>query len=196
MPDARLKGYGELCGGPSQCETGLCIGVMGGQFRCSRYCSINDPNPCKDVDAFCAPYNPGGHVCYGSIETLNDLDDAILGVGDALTRSLTPLNDADLFQVRLNQLGEIRISATPSASIDVKLEAYNNIGDAIGVANDMAANGVENLYTNVQQIDGYVFMVVRNVGTTTGSYTISVTRSMAATGKSMPTSSASVSDAQ
>jgi hypothetical protein len=183
MPDAPkpppppLKGYGELCSGPSDCATGLCIGVSGGQYRCSRTCSINDPNPCKDVDAFCAPYQAGGHVCYGQIETGNDLDDAILVVGDSATRSLSPLTDADLFQVRLNQLGEIRITATPSTSIDVKLEIYNRIGDGLGIQNTGGPSIAEQMYTDVQQIeDNYVFAVVRNVGTTTGSYTIAITK--------------------
>jgi hypothetical protein len=191
MPDARLKGYGEVCSATSECESGLCIGTTVG--RCSRYCSINEANPCKDVDAFCAPFNGGGHVCYGTIETLDDLDDAILSVGDSVTRSVTPLTDADLFQVRLNQLGEIRIAATPSQSIDVRLEAYSMTGQPIGIANDMGPTGVETLFTNVSEVDTFVWMVVRNVGNTTGAYTISVTRSTAATGKALPSAGASLS---
>ena len=191
-PDARLKGYGEACSAPSECATGLCVGTPG-QFRCSRACSINIAHPCKDVDAFCAPYQGGGHVCYGMIETGNDTDDAILHVGDSATRSVTPLDDADLFQVRLDQLGEIRFGATPTTSIDVRLEIYSQTGAAIGIANDVGPSMVEQMYTNVQAIDGYVWAVVRNVGTTTGNYTIAITKTtMAAPDSEFPSARSSV----
>lgn len=175
-PDAPLRGYGQPCTSASQCASGLCIGEQGSPFKCSIPCNIEVANACRDVDGFCVPIGGGDHGCFGMIETGNDLDDAILSVGDSATRSLTPLADADLFQVRLDQLGTIRFTATPSASIDLALEAYDVIGAPIGSANNAGASQPEALETDVQQLGGHVFLVVRNVGTSTGSYTFSVTK--------------------
>jgi hypothetical protein len=175
-PQPPLKGYGETCTNGSQCAGGLCIGEQGSPFKCSIPCNIEIANDCRAVDGFCVPIGGGDHGCFGMIETLNDLDDAILSVGDNATRSLTPLNDADMFLVKLNQLGTIRFTATPSATIDVKLEAYDMVGAAIGSANDFGPSLAEGLQTTVQQLGGHIFLVVRNVGTSTGSYTFSATK--------------------
>jgi hypothetical protein len=175
-PDAQLRGYGQSCTSPNQCASGLCVGETGGSSVCSIPCNIEVANDCRSVDAFCVPIGGGDNACFGMIETLNDLDDAILSVGDSATRVLTPLNDADMFQVKLNQLGKIRFTVTPQPSIDVKLEAYGMIGSPLGVSNDAAAGGIEVLETDVQQIGAHVFLVVRNVGQSTGGYTFNVTK--------------------
>ena len=175
-PPPPLKGYGEACTNPGQCASGLCIGETGGSSVCSIPCNIEAANSCRSVDAFCVPIGGGDHGCFGMIETLNDLDDAILSVGDSATRSLTPLTDADMFQVKLNQLGKIRFTVTPQPSIDVKLEAYGMIGSALGFSNDTGAGGIEVLETDVQQVGAHVFLVVRNVGQSTGGYTFTVTK--------------------
>ena len=175
-PPPPLKGYGQACTSANQCASGLCIGETGSQHVCSIPCNIEVANDCRAVDGFCVPIGGGDHGCFGMIETLNDLDDAILNVGDNATRSLTPLNDADMFRVRLNQLGTIRLTVTPTQSIDVKLEAYDMIGAPVGSANQVGPSMAEVLETNVQQIGGHIFLVVRNVGTSTGAYTISVAK--------------------
>lgn len=175
-PDAPLKGYGQPCTAANQCAGGLCIGETGSQFVCSIPCNIDVANDCRSVDAFCVPIGAGDHGCFGMIETGNDLDDAILSVGDSTTRAVTPLGDADMFQVRLNQIGKIRFTVTPSASIDVKLEGYGMIGDALGSANNTGPSMPEVLETDVQQLGTYMFLVVRNVGTSTGNYTFTVTK--------------------
>jgi hypothetical protein len=175
-PQPPLKGYGQPCMNGSQCTSGLCIGETGGQFVCSIPCNIEIANDCRAVDGFCVPIGNNDHGCFGMIETLNDLDDAILSVGDNATRSLTPLTDADMFQVKLNQLGTIRFTVTPTQSIDVKLEAYDMVGAPIGSANQTGASMAEVLETTVQQLGGHVFLVVRNVGTSTGAYTIGVAK--------------------
>ena len=175
-----LKGYGETCTSPSQCTSGLCIGEQGSAHKCSIPCNIEVANDCRSVDAFCVPIGGGDHGCFGMIETLNDQDDAILSVGDNATRSLTPLNDADMFLVKLNQLGTIRFTATPTLSIDVKLEAYDMIGAPVATANNVGASMAEVLETDVQQIGGHVFLVVRNVGNSTGNFTLSVAKLPAA----------------
>ena len=175
-PDAPpvLKGYGEACTAPTQCASGLCVGETGGTSLCSIPCNIEVANDCRQVDAFCVPIGAGDHACWGTIETGNDLDDAILNVGDSATRALTPLADADLFQVRLNQLGKIRFVVTPDPTIDVRLEAYGIIGSPLGTANDGGPGQPEALETDVQQIGAHMFIVVRNVGQSTGGYTFTV----------------------
>lgn len=175
-PPPPLKGYGETCTSANQCASGLCIGETGSPHVCSVPCNIEVANDCRAVDGFCVPIGGGDHGCFGMIETGNDLDDAILNVGDNATRSLTPLNDADMFRVKLNQLGTIRFTASPSQSIDVKLEAYDMIGAPVGSSNDVGPSMAEALETNVQQIGGHIFLVVRNVGTSTGPYTFSVAK--------------------
>jgi hypothetical protein len=185
-PPPPLKGYGETCGNANECQSGLCVGETAGAFICSRSCTLDVALDCKDVDAFCVPIGGGGNACFGSIETGNDLDDAIVEIGDSVTRVLTPLGDADLFQVRLNTLGKATFTVTPQPSIDVKLEAYGQLGDALGVANDNPASMPEALETDVQQIGTHIFMVVRNVGTSTGGYTLSVVHSATAAASSNP----------
>jgi hypothetical protein len=173
-PDAPLKGYGQTCAAGNQCASGLCVSEQNGPSLCSIPCNIGLANDCRSVDAFCVPIGGNDHACWGSIETLNDTDDAIVSVGDSVTRTLTPLGDADMFQVQLNQLGKIRFTVTPTATIDVKLEAYGVLGSALGSANDVGPSMAEGLETEVQQIGSYMFLVVRNVGTSTGNYTFSV----------------------
>jgi len=55
------------------------------------------------------------------------------------------------------------------------LEAYGVLGDPLGIANDGGPGATESLQTDVQQIGGHIFMVVRNVGTSTGTCTLHVT---------------------
>jgi hypothetical protein len=176
-PDAMPPrvGFGEVCETGNDCLSGLCIGDDQSDRQCSRLCSLQVAHDCKDVDAFCVPVGDGDFGCWGEIETGADQDDAIVEVGDSVTRAVTPLSDADLFQVRLNELGDILFQVTPEPSIDVKIEAYGVLGDPLGFANDAGPGGVEALGTEVQQIGGHIFIVVRNVGSATGGYTLAVT---------------------
>ncbi len=175
-PDARIRyGYGESCTDGNDCLSGLCVGSDNDPWTCSRYCTLDVANDCKDVNAFCVPIGGNDHACWGAIDTGSDADDAILSIGDAATRAVTPLGDADLFLVHLDQLGTAQFEVEPGASIDVQLEAYGVLGDALGIANDGGPGVTERLQTDVQQIGGHIFMVVRNVGTSTGTYTLRVT---------------------
>ena len=193
MPDAPkppppppLKPYGSPCTSPSECQGALCIGETGSATICSRSCSLNVANDCKDVHAFCVPINGGGNGCYGVIDTGNDQDDAIMEIGDTVTRPLTPLGDADMFQVRLNTLGNTLFTVTPDPSIDVKIEAYGVLGSALGFANDMGPGQPESLSTNVQQIGGWMWIVVRNVGSSTGNFTFKVQHTATANARMLP----------
>jgi hypothetical protein len=185
-PDARpdapphpLAGYGGACTTGSDCASGLCIGSM--PSTCSRFCSLDVALDCKDVDAFCVPLTGGGNGCYGTIETGDDTDDAVMQIGDSVTRAVTPLGDADVFLVHLDTLGTTTFTVTPAASIDVQLEAYGTLGSAIGVATPAGPGLPEALQTDVQQIGHHLFIVVRDVGTSTGNYTLAVAHVAAAT---------------
>src|SRR5512139_1954390 len=90
-PPPPQKAYGQSCVNGSECQSGLCVGPAPGQFKCSRSCSLQVALDCKDVDAFCVPLDMGGNACFGVIESGNDLDDAIVEIGDSITRLLTPL---------------------------------------------------------------------------------------------------------
>jgi hypothetical protein len=172
-PPPPKKSYGQACSGGNECTTGLCVGAPG-QSKCSRSCSLQVALDCKDVDAFCVPIDGGGNACFGTIESGNDTDDAILEIGDSITRLLTPLGDTDVFQVRLNTLGTATFTATPQVGIDVRIDAYSALGEPLAVANNGAAGVAEALQTNVQQIGGYVFVAVTNVGQSTGGFTLAV----------------------
>jgi hypothetical protein len=176
-PDAPRLPYGSHCTDASQCTSGLCVGTPG---VCSRSCSLAVANDCKDVNAFCAPLTSGGNACYGMIVTGSDPDDAILQTGDTVMRVLSPLADADLFLVNLDMLGTTVITATPQAGIDVQLEGYDAIGEALGVANAGGPSVAESLQTNVVELGHHIFVVARDVGTSTGTYTLAVTHMAAA----------------
>jgi hypothetical protein len=173
-PPPPLHAYGEACTDGGQCQSGLCVGQTGGSYICSRYCTLAVANDCRTEHAFCVPIGGNDNACYGMIDTGFDQDDAVMQIGDSITRGLTPLGDADLFEVQLNQLGMARFTVTPQPSIDVKLEAYGVLGDPIGFANDVGPGMAELLQTDVQQIGTHMFMVVRNVGSSTGNYTLTV----------------------
>ena len=185
-PDARLRAYGEACTTANECQSGLCVGETAGAFICSRLCTLAVAQDCKDVDAFCVPIGGGDNACFGSIETGNDLDDAVVQIGDSVTRAVTPLGDADLFQVHLDQLGTTTFTVTPAASIDVQIEGYGVLGDALGLANNNGPGLPEVLQTNVQQVGTHIFIVVRNVGNSTGNYTLTVAHTATAAGSVVP----------
>ena len=174
VPPPPLRGYGAACTNANQCQSGLCVGETGGSYACSRLCTLAVAQDCKDVHAFCVPISGGQNACYGTIDTGNDADDAVVQIGDTVTRVLSPLGDADLFLVHLDQLGTARFTATPQPSIDVKIEAYGETGAALGFANDVGPGAAEALETNVMQIGTHIFIVVRDVGASTGSYTLTV----------------------
>jgi hypothetical protein len=185
-PPPPLKGFGESCTSGNQCQSGLCVGENPGQFICSRLCTLAVALDCKDVDAFCVPIGGGQNACFGTIESGNDLDDAIVEIGDSVTRALTPLGDADVFLVRFNQLGTILFDVVPQPTIDVQLEAYGVLGAQLGIANQAGPGEPEGLQTDVQQVGTHMFVVVRNVGNSTGNFTFSVKRQTQATAAELP----------
>jgi len=170
-PNVPGKAYGEQCSADSQCESKFCLTNDG----CSRSCDIKMPNPCRAEKAFCVPLQGDpGFACAEMIDTGSDTDDAYISVGDRLTRSLTPLKDADMFTVEVARSEPVSVIVTPSAGIDVALDAYNPIAQPIGAFNSGGPGGIEAGLFSAGQTDSWVFVIVRNVGNSTGQYQISV----------------------
>ena len=86
-------------------------------------------------------------------------------------RSVGTLGDADLFHLDL-PMGTFLIQVTPDVDDDVQLEFHNGIGEPIGIVNDGAGGFAEAV--NLDTGGGITFVVVRNVGMSTGGYTIAV----------------------
>jgi len=166
--------YGDTCTFGEQCASELCIGAP--YDHCSVLCNQAIPNNCPDVGAagFCVPLTGSEFACVGDLETGVDSDDAIVSPGDSVTRSLNTLTDADLFQVPVTD-GMFELTATPGAGHDLQLEVYDSIGQPIGTLDDGGAGVAETGVLTTTGGAGVIFCVVRNVGTTTGSYAFSVT---------------------
>ena len=90
-PPPPLHAYGEACTDGGQCQSGLCVGQTGGSYICSRYCTLAVANDCRTEHAFCVPIGGSDNACYGMIDTGFDQDDAVMQIGDSITRGLTPL---------------------------------------------------------------------------------------------------------
>ncbi len=164
-------GYFETCVEPVECASGLCIGAP--YEHCSELCNQAIPDDCPNVGAagFCVPIGMGDFACVGDLDTGLDGEAEILSAGDSAARSVGTLSDADLFHLDL-PMGTFLIEVTPDVDDDVQLEFHNGIGEPIGIANDGAGGFVE--AANLNTGGGVSFVVVRNVGMSTGGYTISV----------------------
>jgi hypothetical protein len=169
-----VLGYGDPCTDPVQCASGLCISAP--YNHCSELCNQAVANDCPDVGAsgFCVPIGGDEFACVGELSLGVDDDEAIVSPGDSVTRSLNTLTDADLFQVPVTD-GMFELVATPVGSHDVQLEVYDSIGQPIGTINDGGPGAVEGATLTTTGGAGVIFCIVRNAGTTTGSYTFSVT---------------------
>jgi len=163
------KTFGEACTASSECVSGLCL-----QNQCSEFCSIEVANDCREVGGFCVPMQSGQYGCWGDLATGADDDDGILRVGDAFTRNLTPLHDADLFLVHVKD-GVTNVIATPMGSVDLQVEAYSPVAEPFFTGN-LGAGSVEEGVAVTTDEDTYVFIVVRDVGQTTSGYTIAVSQ--------------------
>jgi hypothetical protein len=164
------KAMGAACGLSSECASRLCVSMA-----CRLRCDIDQPNDCNEVGGLCVPTTLAGvFFCKAEIKTGRDEDNAVMQVGDSVTRALSTLDDADLFRVKLNRLGVIVMEATPAGPIDLALDMYNGLGEKIGTFNSRGLGFPEAAETTVMTVTGYVFVVVRNVGNSTGSYTLRV----------------------
>lgn len=165
-------GYFETCVVPEVCASGLCIGPP--YDHCSELCNQAVPDDCPNVGAagFCVPIDMGNFACVGDLDTGLDGDAEILSAGDSVMRSIGTLGDADLYHLDL-LAGDFLIEATPNVDDNLQLEFHNGIGQAIGVVNDGGNGFAEGAI--LTSGGGVSFVVVRNIGMSTGSYVIAVT---------------------
>ncbi|MCA9704931.1 MAG: hypothetical protein KDK70_03665 [Myxococcales bacterium] len=164
-------GYGDACVVADPCASGLCIGAP--YNHCSEYCTQLIADDCPNVGAagFCVPIGGGDFACVGNLDTGLDGDAEILTAGDSATRGINTLTDADLYHLDL-PAGDFLIQVTPDPDDDIQLDFYNGIGQPIGVVNDGGDGFIEGAI--LTSGGGVSFVVVRNVGNSTGSYMIAV----------------------
>lgn len=167
--------YGEFCEIPEECGSGICL--LDPFNVCTTLCDQSVPNDCANLGAagFCIPISAemDEFICLGDIETGFDGDDEILSVGDTVTRFMDNLTDVDMFHLNV-PAGDVLIIATPQqADDDIQLDVYDALGDLIGSLNNAGPGGTEGTLLT-SGAAGVSFAVVRNVGTSTGPYTMSL----------------------
>lgn len=159
---------GANCSAHSQCASGLCVSQV-----CRQRCDLDKPNGCSV--GICVPTTlPEVQFCDGNLLSGRDEDNAVLQVGDGVTRMLTPLDDVDLFRVRLNRLGTIVMAATPAPGVNLALDVYDPLGRKVGIFDESGPGEPEAAETVAMTVAGYAWVAVRNVGTTTGAYKFAV----------------------
>lgn len=172
-PPNQLAANGESCARSADCAGGACVAST-----CTSLCDIERANSCRDAGGFCVPVGSGRTIdafaCSGDLKTGADEDDAILTVGDAVTRSLGTLKDADLFTVDTGRGGDLLVVVEPSAGVDAQIDVYDPLGQQIGTFNSQGLGMAEAVRMSGARADAYFFVVVRNVGNGTGKYKLSV----------------------
>lgn len=165
-------GYFETCAVGDVCASGLCIGAP--YDHCSEYCNQAVADDCPNVGAagFCVPIDMGNFACVGNLETGLDGDAEILSAGDSVMRSIGTLGDLDLYHLDL-VAGDFLVEVTPNADDDVQLDFYNAIGQPIGVINNGGIGFAEGAI--LTSGGGVSFVVVHNIGASTGTYVLAVT---------------------
>jgi hypothetical protein len=169
-PDAGpSRAYGEFCLRDADCASRLCY-----EQECSDHCDPNVANDCRAHEAFCAPTNPAGTACFGHVETGDDTgDDTIVHIGETVTTKLSPVGDADLFQVTL-PVGRFLIRTQPSFDGDVQLEVYNELTKNEATTNVGGLGASEQAFLTVHSDWAKYFVVVRSVGDSASNATISI----------------------
>ncbi len=164
-------GYGEPCAEGNECASGVCI--LAPYNHCSELCDQDVANDCPNVGAsgFCVPVGAGEFACVGQLDTGLDGDAEILSSGDSATRTLDTITDVDLFHLDL-PAGSFVIAVAPDPDDDVQVDFHDGIGQPIGIINNGGAGFVEGAVLDTA--GGVSFVVVRNIGGSTGHYTISV----------------------
>jgi hypothetical protein len=169
-PDASPgRAYGEFCLRDIDCASNLCY-----QQECSDHCDPNIANDCRAHEAFCVPISPQGTACFGYVPTGDDTgDDSIVHVGETMTMKLSPVGDADLFQVTL-PAGRFLITTQPSFDGDVQLEVYNELTKNEATTNVGGLGAWEQTLLTVQEDSARYFLVVRSVGQSPSNATLSI----------------------
>lgn len=166
------KQFGETCDFSSECASGICLGA--GYDQCTITCSQNVANGCgaQGVPGLCIQADVNLYLCVGDLTFGSDPDDEVMQPGDKVTRFFQTTTDADVFLVQISFAGKYIISATPDPDDDVKLEFYNADASSFGVLDSAGMGGTEAAEITTQP--GVFFVVARNVGIGSGSYSIEV----------------------
>lgn len=162
--------YFDTCMVPEVCASGLCIGAP--YDHCSEFCNQAIADDCPNVGAagFCVPVGGGDFACVGDLDTGFDGDASILNPGGSAMHLIGTLGDVDLHQLNIG-VGNFQVVVTPDPDDDVQVEMFDNIGQPIAVLNDGGNGFAEGTGINSGGA-ATLFAVVRNVGTSTGTYTI------------------------
>lgn len=171
---AAPKGIGEDCSSNRECGTVICL-----DFKCTAACDPMVANSCGGIGGLCIPVTRGDgtrdFACAknGTLATGRDDDDAVLRAGDSARRLLTPIADQDLFQIRASPGGmNYLVDVRPSSGVNVALDVYGSNGEQIGAFDTGGAGEVEGI--RIFGVADYSYVLVKNAGTTTGEYVVSV----------------------
>jgi hypothetical protein len=167
---AEVKQYGEDCESSAECETGLCSAAG----TCTIPCTQAVANDCgvQGVTGLCVVVDEGLGCTGDQTFGFDANDDEVLYAGDWAMRALQTTTDADLFLLKL-AAGTYLVTATPNVDDDLQIELFDAAAQQVGVFNAGATGEPESALV-VQELDGVAFAVVRNTGTTNGTYTIGV----------------------
>lgn len=173
-----LRAFGEACADSSQCEGGVCLGPTGGsEGTCTRTCDPDVPHDCRDVGRLCLALGTGSRsVCAGpEIETGADTeDDAIIAFGDCITRTLSPLGDADLIRVKADFTGMLNVGVEPlNAGVDVGFLVYDGAGALQANINANGPGERDGITFTAWTPDSVAFLLVQDAGSSvSGQYRI------------------------
>ena len=169
------KQFGDSCRVGGECASGLCIGY---DFdMCTVFCTQDVADDCGEqgLSGLCVQVTDDDYACAGYMTFGPDADDTIIKPGDKLTRVFQTKTDADLYHVKLQVAGTYQITATPDPDDDLQLEFYNTDASEIGTLNSLGIGVAESGQLMTPE-GGVLFVVVRSIGNTNGSYTIEVVK--------------------
>ena len=168
------KEFGEACKKGEDCASGLCL--TDGAGMCTITCTQDVANDCgaQGVSGLCIEAAVDTFVCAGTLNFGSDKDDDdVLNDGDKVAGMFQTKTDADVFLIKLAAAGDYQIAAYPDVDDDIQVEFYNGDASEIGTLNEGAA-GVAEGGVITAQANAPFFVVVRNIGSSNGSYTIDV----------------------
>lgn len=170
------KKFGEKCEFNSDCETGLCL--VAPFEHCTATCTQNVANDCggQGLAGLCIPAGQDLFVCAGDQTFGPDAaDDEIINPGDKISNQFQSKTDQDLFLADL-PAGSFQFTVTPDPDDDIELEFFSGVsGESLGLINDGGVGEAEGAVA-MDHPGGVIFVVVRNIGATNGTYSIEVVK--------------------